>query len=360
MPNMGMKIKKPEIRIPGVDININGPKFEDEFNSLTLKEICNRDIYDPIHLSVNVKPINSYIDNIKGEIPSLNKNINKPKVNFDENIEIGEIPKNNSPNINLSSYTTITNKSIKLSDLDRNTRKTLQASISSNIIGASYNPFYNRKTIDVRANPFKSVIGNNYRKTEYNNNRNKFNNTITLKELCSKDVNDTVIINKNAISIKLHDPSKLLTKSQISYEYQNGQNNSINMNLMNEKSPNKINIGLNPNLNINASYKINKSEQNPFKSAKAITLRELFNGDVESKVHIKKQTLSTNNEIIEEEGDFDFPDDNEIKTLNIVSSGYKGNSQNEQNEQNANKVNLKANINVKKSGNNGLISDNEE
>ena len=126
---------------------------------------------------------------------------------------------------------------------------------------------------------------------------------------------------------------------------------------MNEKSPNKINIGLNPNLNINASYKINKSEQNPFKSAKAITLRELFNGDVESKVHIKKQTLSTNKEIIEEEGDFDFPDDNEIKTLNIVSSGYKGNSQN---EQNANKVNLKANINVKKSGNNGLISDNEE
>ena len=126
---------------------------------------------------------------------------------------------------------------------------------------------------------------------------------------------------------------------------------------MNEKSPNKINIGLNPNLNINASYKINKSEQNPFKSAKVITLRELFNGDVESKVHIKKQTLSTNKEILEEEGDFDFPDDNEIKSLNIVSSGYKGNSQN---EQNVNKVNLKANINVKKSGNNGLISDNED
>jgi len=353
MPNKNINIKKPDIKIPGVDININGPKFDDKFNSLTLREICNRDIYDPIHLSVDVKPINSYIDSIKGIIPPLNQNINKQGINFDENIEIGEIPKNSSPNINLASYATITNKSIKLSDVDRNTRKTLQASISSNIIGASYNPYYNRKTIDVRANPFKSVIGNNYRKTEYNYNRNKINNTITLKELCSGDVRDTVSINKNPISIKIHDPNK----SQISYEYQNWQNNSININLMNEKSPNKISIGLNPNLNINASYKINKSEQNPFKPKQVITLRDLFNGDVYSNVHIKKQTLSTNKEIIEEEGDFDFPDDNEIKTLNIVSSGHKGNSQN---EQNANKVNLKANINVKKSGNNALISDNEE
>ena len=357
MPNMNVNIKKPDIHIPGIDININEPKVKNEFNSITLKEICNRDIYDPIHLSVNVKPINSFIDNIKGEIPPLNQNINKLKIDFDENIEIGEIPNNNSPNINLASYATKTNKSINLNDFDKNTRKTLQASISANIIGASYNPFYNRKTIDVRANPFKSVIVNNYRKTEYNNNRNKFTKTLTLKEICSGDVNDPVHINKNAISLKFNGPSKLQNKSQISYENQYGKNNSININLMNEKNPYKISLGINPNLNVNASYNINKSEQNPFKSGKAITLRELFNGDVESKVHIKKQTLSTNKEIIEEEGDFDFPDDNEIKSLNIVSSGYKGNAQNEQNKNN---VNLKANINVKKSGNNALISDNED
>ena len=268
MPNVDLNIKKPNINIPGVDINIKGPKFKEEFNSITLKEICNRDIYDPIHLNVNVKPFNSFINNIKGAIPQIDSNINKQNVNFDENIEIGEVPNNNSPNINLSSYATKTNKSIRMSDFDSNTRKTLQASISANIIGSSYNPFYNRKTIDVKASPYNSMIGNYYRKTEYGNNRNKFNNTITLKELFSRDVKDTVKINKTAKSIKLSNSSNFQNKSQVSYENQIGHNNSIAINLKKDQSDNKINLGLNSDLNLKKSYKSNKREQNPFKSSK--------------------------------------------------------------------------------------------
>ena len=69
MPNMDINIKKPDINIPGIDININGPKFEDDFNSLTLKEICNKDINNPINLNIkNPKILSASNLNISGII----------------------------------------------------------------------------------------------------------------------------------------------------------------------------------------------------------------------------------------------------------------------------------------------------
>ena len=79
----------------------------------------------------------------------------------------------------------------------------------------------------------------------------------------------------------------------------------------------------------NISYSINLRNQKPVEIGDSITLRELFNGDVDDRVTITKNNININstsiNENIEEKTEnFVFPDLEDIKSLNEISSSRVG------------------------------------
>ena len=259
---------------------------------------------------------------IKGLIEKNQTNRNN-NFNESENLEESYKFDVNNPNINLNPYKTITNSSIKDSKIDENNRRTLQARISKSI---NFNKF--KKSIHRNNFNNRSISPNSNEFLNYNEKYkvNKFiNQNITLSQLFSGDIDDIITLNfpinekrfLNATRYERRIPIGNFSKHNInSYKLEN--NSDINQNI---KVPNK-----NPFLKKgNISYSINLRNQKPVAVGDSITLRELFNGEVEDRVTITKNNININsisiNENLEEKGDnFEFPDSDDIKSLNEISS----------------------------------------
>ena len=150
--------------------------------------------------------------------------------------------------------------------------------------------------------------------------------------------------------------------------------NLADQNRNNDNSGNEYNIykmkesNRNPfKQNNDIAYSINLRNEKPVAYGDSITLREIFNGDVDDKVNITKKSINfyasnenkdNNIEHEEIEDEFDFPDENDIKSLNEVSSSrYVKNSNNRNGNLNINTYN---NNNYDIGDINALISDNED
>jgi hypothetical protein len=170
------------------------------------------------------------------------------------------------------------------------------------------------------------------------------NQNITLCQLFSGDIDDIIKLNLpinekrflNASRYERTIPIGNFSEHNInSYKLEN--NSDINQSI---KIPNK-----NPFLKKgNISYSINLRNQKPVAVGDSITLRELFNGDVEDRVTITKNNININsisiNENLEEKGDnFEFPDSDDIKSLNEISSARIGKQLNNKNNDTKDNIN---------------------
>ena len=146
IPSINANINKPNIdisgKIPGIDIDINGPEFN---KSLTLKEICGRDVDENINLNkFKMKLIGVPSEKISGIInPSLNIDLNEPNINI-PNL------RGKKPNLN----------------------------INGNIPG--FNASFNKPDINIGGNIPGLDINLNKRDLE-------FDPSITLKKICNEN-----------------------------------------------------------------------------------------------------------------------------------------------------------------------------
>ena len=254
--NYNKNSKDANLRGKFISINRNSNKSSINSNykynsTITLREIFGGDINENVILiSKKIEPNNN--DEVyEGYIPSNQIN-NYMNFNADENMEETNGLDFNVPNINLNPYKTITNSSVKESNIDENNRKTLQAIISERI---------------------------NVNKSKKSNYKRIFNN---------------VRISSNS----------------------NGALNYRLKNKVNNKNPLKQS-------NMPNNNNLRKAKQ--IVNGDSITLRELFNGDIDDIVTITKNEINVNSkENLEEiEDNFDLPNLDDVKSLNEIVSDYK-------------------------------------
>ena len=212
----------------------------------------------------------------------------------------------------------------------------MQAKIGESINGSRF-----KKSINKSKNNSRSISPNSYVIVNYGQNYkvNKFINcNITLKELCSGDVEEKITLNSPIKNKKLFTGAisigniKEYNSQQKQIEFISGYNKSINI-LKENPFIQKSNI----------SYNINLRNQKPFVMGDSITLKELFNGDVNDTVTITKNNINIrdtyrNENFQENEDNFDFPDLDDIKSLNEISSARNA-------RQSSNKNNKQSNVN---------------
>ena len=321
-------------------LNINDNKSSINSNykynpKITLRELFGRDINENVLLTSRKVDLNNNDDVFEGYIPSYLSNC-RPNINFEENSEGLNGIDFSVPNINLNPYNTITNSSIKELNIDENNRRTLQAKIGESINGSRF-----KKSINKSKNNSRSISPNSYVIVNYGQNYkvNKFINcNITLKELCSGDVEEKITLNSPIKNKKLFTGAisigniKEYNSQQKQIEFNSGYNKSINI-LKENPFIQKSNI----------SYNINLRNQKPFVMGDSITLKELFNGDVNDTVTITKNNINIrdtyrNENFQENEDNFDFPDLDDIKSLNEISSARNA-------RQSSNKNNKQSNVN---------------
>lgn len=320
--------------------------------SITLKRICNGNIDDKINLTsikiiANVEGVK-----IKKITETNNPQINSPQYiinnNYDYNCNI-EIPNSldiNSPNINLTSYNTLTNSSIKEPNIDENNRKTLQSRIGESINASKFKKSINRTTyINRSINPNPFIEGSLRISDNYYMNK-PFNRNITLKELFSGDVSENIILNspkKDKRLLKMSRYTGNISIRNIAEEKINSNEFAFNSGNIREKNPFKLNI-----------ENINLKNKNPVSVGDSITLREIFNGDVNDNVHITQNIFNCsnyndNNNQQESEDNFDLPDQDDIKNLNEISSNRNAKQTSNLNYENSaiNSENNKDNFDIK-------------
>jgi hypothetical protein len=302
------------------DINIDEPKIKIELNQkninneikeinaklpistntdlktiLTLKDICHQNIDDNIELNLKrldlirrnntlyisgqKDPINYYpTDDISIKGPNLNSNLKYSKKV--ENNKIDNKSEISIPNANIQ------NKSSE-----------------SEIIHNIPNNFSTKIKLPIDK---ENIIIN-------------LDKSITLKELFSEDIND---------EIKL----KLIYKNQNLNNIYKGGNDiesvNYNENIQDEIMPKNIDIKYEIPTNScdikNISPSKLKEKQINFN--KSITLRELFNMNINAPVSFSNTQIDYNETKKEEEknindDDFEFPSEDEIKDLNSITSG---------------------------------------
>ena len=337
--NLNIDIKDNEINIPNIelkgiktnlraknekkinnDINMDEPKIKIELNQkninneikeinaklpistntdlktiLTLKDIFNQNIDDNIELNLKrldlirrnntlyisgqKDPINYYpTDDISIKGPNLNSNLKYSKKV--ENNKIDNKSEISIPNANIQ------NKSSE-----------------SEIIHNIPNNFSTKIKLPIDK---ENIIIN-------------LDKSITLKELFSEDIND---------EIKL----KLIYKNQNLNNIYKGGNDiesvNYNENIQDEIMPKNIDIKYEIPTNSCDIKNISPSKQkeNQINFNKSITLRELFNMNINAPVSFSNTQIDYNEIKIEEEknindDDFEFPSEDEIKDLNSITSG---------------------------------------
>ena len=350
IPNVNANINESNInkylkgKIPNLNINekidlrnekiLGSEKSEIKIDSIN--SLVNIDMNDPNFTIDSLREKKSNLNaNISGNITGFDVSIKKPNINnnFDLNSKdiVTELPNSkdgNGPAINLSSYNTKTNASIIVANIDENNRRTLQASIGESIKGSRLYKTVNRNTYGINRS-----IRTNSPIFEIRQRDNKYTKAATLQELCSKNVNEIIILkNISKKEIKQFyigynfEKASLNTTENLKFQYNLGNNQSINLNDSNN-NPFK-----NKSSNNNPFGNVNLRGGKPTTFGDAITLRELFNRNINDKVSITKRSINYNTtenkfadeekEIDDDNDEFNFPDENEIKSLNEVSSAY--------------------------------------
>ena len=270
-----IKIKKPEL-----DINLKLDNDKNKIDNITLKQIFSDDINDEIKLNVKKQELWDVDNYYKSGI--LNGKNNKDLTPGDINIIL--------PNVDIPKITlTGSCEEPKITDSNN-----IKGEISGSIPGIQIN----KPEIDLNLN-IPSL--NNNLKPEYDPN-------VNLKEICSKDIDDNIKL--NIIKPELWDieSNNLNLSGQINGKVDikfpsaniNIKQPDINISKTNpkkllESSINKpeINIsgplrGAKVDLNIKnpeIKFDINKSKADL--NNNNITLKEIFNGDVEDKIKLK-------------------------------------------------------------------------
>ena len=257
-----IKVKKPEVDInvknPKVDFNVKKPEVdikmkkpiinldENDTKKITLQQLFSKDINDKIDLKV-IKPDLWDIDNYNssGLINGKNININIPSGNIDiKSLDI------NIPQFNL-------NGSID----NTNINKEIKGKISGKIPGIEFNKpdidienpniEVNKPELDIK----KPNLHINRSKPNLDVNfKNEYGSLITLKEFCSKEINDN--INLNVIN------PELWGNEFDNYNSTGIINGKMNINLPSaDISIKKPDIEI-PNINPNLNLKTDINKQN--------------------------------------------------------------------------------------------------
>ena len=302
---------------------------------------------------------------------------------------------NNGPNINIAPYKSNTNNSVKVPFIDENNRRTLQASAGDYLNKISFSRIGTGNTFGFNKSmrPNSYMPDNIYRMSR-NNNYNNYNikSNVNLRDLFNGNINDNfndenIEINNVTLNIlsKIKEfkiepyQTRISIRNYTDDNTNNNDNNNYNkyfnnLNVIKETydnitNNNNINVtGKNPfipntnisvninnennNANSNANVHVNlRGQKPPYRIAEhCITLRDLFNGDVNDLVNIiditkKSINYQTEEEVDEngneegegiegQEDEFNFLSDDEVKNLNEVTSAHNLNSSNNRNRRN--------------------------
>ena len=330
----GNEINIPNIELKGIKTNLRAKNEKKINNDINIDE-------PKIKIELNQKNINNEIKEINAKLPMSTNTDLKPILtlkdifnqNIDDNIELNlkrldlirrnntlyisgqKDPINYYPTDDISIKGPNLNSNLKYSKKVENNKIDNKSEIS--IPNANIqNKSSESEIIHNIPNNFSTKIKLPIDKENIIINLDK---SITLKELFSEDIND---------EIKL----KLIYKNQNLNNIYKGGNDiesvNYNENIQDEIMPKNIDIKYEIPTNSCDIKNISPSKlkENQINFNKSITLRELFNMNINAPVSFSNTQIDYNEIKIEEEknindDDFEFPSEDEIKDLNSITSG---------------------------------------
>ena len=330
-----------KVDIPKINVDVSGPDFHKKENdlkikypgkkanlsqTLTLRDLFEQNVDENNYYDLNIEKQDLILRNntlyISGENDKINyyptddisikgPNMKYPSKNAKINFEL------NQPNINI--------------DLE-NKEKSMDSEIIHNIP----NNFESKKKLTDKEKNNININAN------INNNKN-----ITLKEIYSKDINDKVnltLLKKNIDNDK---------KEEDEFEPYN-----VDENIQGDIIPINIDIKYKTTTNSNDIHIISpsKKDKTPEKYHKAVTLKELFNMDVnapfnftnthidydkekeeEKKEEKKDEKKEEVNNELNSDDDFLLPGEDDIRSLNSITKGLQNKNNNKNSKNNNNK-----------------------
>ena len=321
-------------KIPELDINKKKSYIlNNEMNKgITLKELCNKDIYENINLNIINHDLWGYENNIfigtinKKSINDLDIKVSKPKFNvnnisdINQDIKIPDIDLNN----NKEKYKP--NKTVKEifgEDIDEN----IDLIVIKPYLWSTDHLDLVRSKIELKQDiDLPNEVTNIPRTSDLENAEisiyTEIKPCITLKEEFGKNIDDNISLNiyqqnliPNEIDLKLSDNKDITFKNSNNNEINVSEINIPDIKLKGKKPKTEINenipsVDINNNINIERpkidvsmtgnipGMEINLNKNNEFNPS--ITLRDICNEDIETPIYlnIKNHKLEPNKEYI--------------------------------------------------------------